>query len=39
MELNLKMKDVIENRIPSVETSIKVVNDKFESLETVISKL
>jgi hypothetical protein len=39
MELNLKMKDVIEKRIPSVETSIKGVNDKFDALETVLNKL
>ena len=39
MELNLKMKEVIDKKIPLVETAIKGVNDKFDSLETVMNKV
>lgn len=39
MELNLKMKDVIEQRIPNVEQLIGRVNGKFETLENALNKL
>lgn len=39
MELNHKMKDVIEERIPHVEQLIGCVNDKFETLENALNKL
>ena len=39
MELNLKMKEVIDKKIPLVETAIKGVNDKFDALETVMNKV
>ena len=39
VEMNLKMKEVIEQRIPHVEQSIGVVNEKFETLENVLNKL
>jgi hypothetical protein len=38
MALNLKMKEVIDKKIPSVETAIKGVNDKFDSLEKVLTR-
>ena len=38
-ELNMKLRETIEKRIPQVEEYITVVNGKFESLENAINKL
>lgn len=39
MEMNLKMKEVIDQRIPHVEDGIKSVHDKFNAFEEMILKL
>ena len=39
IEMNLKMKEVIEQRIPMVEDHIGSINEKFDTLQSVINKL
>lgn len=39
IELNMKMKEVIDQRIPHVEEGIKSVHDKFNIFEETLSKL
>lgn len=39
VEMNLKLKEVIDQRIPRVEDGIKSVHDKFNIFEETLSKL
>ena len=36
-ELNLKLKEVIDKRIPQVESAVQTVNEKFDTFSTVLT--
>ena len=36
-ELNLKLQEVIDRRIPKVESAVQTVNEKFDTLSTVLT--
>ena len=36
-DLNLKLKEVIDQRIPKVENAVNTINEKFETFSTVLS--
>jgi hypothetical protein len=36
-ELNLKLKEVIDQRIPKVENAVNTINEKFDTFSTVLS--
>ena len=35
--INLKLKEVIDQRIPQVENAVKTINEKFDTFSTVLS--
>ena len=36
-ELNLKLKEVIDQRIPKVENAVNIINEKFDTFSTVLT--